>query len=474
MKIVAPRKPARITSETQDVAQKPTLTAEVDLTNLSACTEDARVAALDLDPGPPDPTNYHELRGRLEAAKEKLPPIYRDAVLKPYSKTLDEIGPIGFTEILLDDPERERGAGLMLDIAHAILQNGEGFLSSPTDAFQEVVSDLYDGFLSAEDRRGINPPDKGILPPLVKWGNPTAGPYTWPGDATEIFGVRCAIVSLPPTNSRQGLLAWAALGHETGGHDIIHADTGLERELADAVRSNLEDGKLGHLSDYWAERIDETASDVLGILNMGPTAGVGLIGYFRGLNAAFGGTATLRNEGHAKDPHPADIVRGYLAASTVALLRFGRAGAWSKALEKETDKDAGVIRLAGSSVSKDEAKNAARLIAEALVQTKMNALENHSLGEIQNWRDEDEEIVSSLRETLTCAAPLPDDVARGIYAAHAVAAAVSAAIAQGSDAEHLFGRMATLLKTMHDTNPAWGPLFVRHPGNLVRHVAFVR
>jgi exonuclease I len=41
----------------------------------------------------------------------------------------------------------------MLDIAHSILQNGEGFNEKATDSFQEVRSDLYDGFLSAEDRK---------------------------------------------------------------------------------------------------------------------------------------------------------------------------------------------------------------------------------------------------------------------------------------------------------------------------------
>jgi len=37
-----------------------------------------------------------------------------------------------------------------MDIAHAILQNGEGYLMRELDAFQEVISDLYDGFLSNE------------------------------------------------------------------------------------------------------------------------------------------------------------------------------------------------------------------------------------------------------------------------------------------------------------------------------------
>ena len=124
---------------------------------------------------------------------------------------------------------------------------------------------------------------------------------------------RRAVVSVPPAHARFGLLAWSALGHETAGHDILHADTGLPEEISKAVQIALEEqGLKDGLPEYWSSRIDETASDVCGILNMGPAAGIGLIGYFRGLNKAFGGEPKLRNQG-GRGPHPADILRGYLA-----------------------------------------------------------------------------------------------------------------------------------------------------------------
>src|SRR5207249_675517 len=114
-----------------------------------ACIEDARQAALDSDRGPVETTDFHQLRGRLEAARTKLPPLYQQAVVTPFINKLDHLGQAGFTKILIRDPQRESTAGLMLDIAQAILQQGEGFAEASTDAFQEVVSDLYDGFLSA-------------------------------------------------------------------------------------------------------------------------------------------------------------------------------------------------------------------------------------------------------------------------------------------------------------------------------------
>jgi len=441
----------------------------IDIKNLQNCIEDARQAGVDQDPGPPDPLQFDALRGRLQGARPKIPSLYLDAVFTPYVQTLDELGENKFNQILFKDPSHESTAGLMLDIAQSILQRGEGFEPKAGPAFQEVVSDLYDGFLSSEDRGGILPPDHETIPPLVKFGNPDSGPYTWPVDATESFGLKVGIVNLPPANAHHGLLAWPALGHETGGHDILHADNGLLDEVSSAVRSALSaDNATKQLANYWASRIDETASDVLGILNMGPAPGIGLIGFFRGLNAAFSGDATLRNTGPSNDPHPADIVRGFLAAATVRQLEFSDASAWGDTIEAETQKDVTTIRLEGRTVSADVARRSADLVSKAIVTHPMSSLENHAFGQIQNWRDHDEELVDQLRTVLTTANPLPAELTTGVFAAHLVAAATTTALRQGANIPLLFQRMVDLLKAMNDKNPSFGPLLVRHPGNMVR------
>jgi hypothetical protein len=446
-----------------------------DISNLSQCIDDVKNAALDSDTGPEDPTNFKDLRERVETASQRLPPLYREAVFQPYIKTLDELGADGFNEILLMDPTRTGLAGLILDIAHAILQNGDRYNERATDAFQEVVSDIYDGFLSSEDRIGVKPPDKCVIPPLVKWGNPEFGPYTWPIDATVTLGLQTAIVNLPPANAKSGLLAWSALGHETGGHDILHADTGLTAELQEAVRSALKGKNIGHgLPDYWSTRIDETASDILGILNMGPAAGIGLIGYFRGLNHAYLGTPVLRNNGPKSDPHPADILRGYLAASSVGLLKFSGADNWAKIIEEETNKDLAQIEIAGRKISAEEARESASIVASTIMHTILQSLENHDLAQIQNWYDQDESIVQYLRSIVTTANPLPIDYEHNIYATHVVAAAVIAGLAKDADILSIFKRMQAILKTMHDRNPSWGPLYVRFPGNIAQHAVYSR
>ena len=225
------------------------------------------------------------------------------------------------------------------------------------------MSDLYDGFLSAEDRRGVGPPDHGVTPPLVRWGEAESGPYTWPATAAETFGVEAAVVSLPAANATGGLLAWPALAHETAGHDILAADDGLREGLSCAVKKKVlaKDIDLA-VAAYWSERVDEAAADVLGVLNMGPAAAVGMLGYFRALNGAWRGVPELRSAGKEEDPHPADIARAYLAAETVRLLSFEGAARWADRLTAEADRDLGTVRLGDVTVPAGVARASAAAV----------------------------------------------------------------------------------------------------------------
>jgi hypothetical protein len=447
--------PAALVAPAAAIAAAPPPDA-LGLAALRACVEDARAAALERTDGPPDPATFAPLVARLERAAGKLPPLYRRTVAEPLLARLRELGPGGFARLLAEDPERQGAARLVLDLAQAVLQPAEGYQAKATAALQEVVSDLYDGFLSAEDRSGVKPPDRGVVPPLVRWGSAEAGPYTWPADATASFGAGAAVVSLPAANASGGILAWAALAHETAGHDLLGADDGLRDELAERVRSSLLAEKLSPaLADYWADRIDETAADVLGVLNMGPAAAVGLVGYFRALNGAFGGTPTLRNVGREEDPHPADIARAYLAAETVRLLSFEGAGRWADRLVAEADRDLGKIRLGDVAVTAGVAKASAAAVARAIVRTRLGALEGHALGEIQGWSDRDEAVVAALRRRIHEGGRGAGEYAAGAYAAHAVAAGVYEAVSGGTRPADAMREMVAVLDAMHARNPAF-------------------
>ena len=80
--------------------------AKPDISNMAACVEDARQAGLDQDPGPPEPTSFGSLVGRLHAARSKMPPLYLDAVFTPFLAKLTSLGESGYNEILRRDPRR--------------------------------------------------------------------------------------------------------------------------------------------------------------------------------------------------------------------------------------------------------------------------------------------------------------------------------------------------------------------------------
>jgi len=92
--------------------------------------------------------------------------------------------------------------------------------------------------------------------------------------------------------------------------------------------------------------------------------------------------------------------------------------------------------------------------------------------------------VRALRATLRGGGALPARYAKGTYAAHVVAAAVvEAAAGAGSVTRRAEGegvggiprlmtRMRKALKTMHDRNPSWGPLYVAQPGDVVMRRAW--
>lgn len=464
----------KLTRKAFDHAPAPVPVSTPDLSNLEACIQDVIQAANDDDPGPVDPDDFHPLMARLEASRDKTPELYRQKMLTPFVDTLRRLGPTGFAQALGRDPRRVGNSGVMMDVAHSILQNAEGIEALATDAFQELLSDLYDGFLSHQDRADIKVPDFAVSAPLVKWGNPADGPYTWPIEVThDVLKVEAGVVSLPPANARAGLLAWAALSHESG-HDIIGADEGLESEMSLAVWNAVKAATGSeHLATYWSERIGETGADVLGILNLGPAAAIGLIGYFRGLNKAFGGVAGLRQDGPSSDPHPSDLIRAYLGAFAVSRLKFGGAKGWAKAIEAEADKDKrSFLFLGGEGFSLADAKKSAEAVAEVLMNGEFHSLNGNTLADIQNWNDSDESLIRQLRPLLSNGAPLPPTLDENLYAAHVVAAAVVEALSAGRNVSLIFRQMKRLLKQMHDANPSWGPLFAAHPGVMKRHLSF--
>lgn len=445
--------------------------AAPDISNLKNCMNEVRSA----NAHPPavqtfDPytSNYRKLMADLNAAIPHLPHVYQEAAAKPLIDFLTKLGEDQFLQIFGSDPTDEQSATLqqiLPDAALAVLLY-DTQVSLGANAFEEVVSDLYNSFLSDENRVSkqggtpIKPPTYGLIPPLVKFGNQDNGPYTWPADATsQILGMKCAVVSLPPSQLTGGLLAWSSLGHETGGHDVTHADRGLLNELSQKIHSAiLTKFRSQALANYWAKCTDEISADALGYLNVGPSLGVSLIGYFRAL-----GNGKLRTVGSTDDPHPIDLLRGYFAAAAVKRLHFKDALTWSSVIATETAKDNGPLyfvdengRYSAFPVSFTVAVASADEVARVIYDSQLAALENHALAQIENWEDTDQAIVDNLVPIIRSSGTLPSDLhGPGFYASYVVAAATQGALEAGANIPAIFTNMQTELATMHRENPTW-------------------
>lgn len=439
----------------------------VDIGNLGRCIDEVREADAFAGEVPGFDryvNNYGQLLMDLRVAMGQLPYVYQEAAAKPLIGFLERLGEAKYKSVFSANSSNESLKEIIPDAAIAILFHDEMLVKS--NAFQEVVSDLYDSFIKESRRTGketgvaIKPPAFGVIPPLVKFGSAEYGPYTWPGDATYyLLGMRCAIVSLPPAQASGGLLAWTALGHETGGHDVLHADRGLLDELGDKVyNAVLNEFNNTELADYWYNCIDESVSDVCGYLNMGPSIGIGLVGYFKAL-----GDGTLSTVGYTEGPHPIDLLRGYLAAAVAKRLPFTDALEWSEVITEETRMDNGRLWLYNSNgtwssfpVSLEVAIASTEVVAQTILRSNLVSLENHSLQGIQNWRDSDQMIVDNLISAFKSGRQIPKHLGGpGFYASHVVAAATQAALEEDADVGAIFSVMQNVLGLMHLNNPTW-------------------
>jgi hypothetical protein len=156
----------------------------------------------------------------------------------------------------------------------------------------------------------------------------------------------------------------------------------------------------------------------------------------------------------------------------VRLLGSARRRTWAAAIEAETDRDVTApIRLAGHVVTTDSAKEVADVVARAIADTRLAALEKHALHAIQDWKNADDQIADKLAARLVAGkTTLPPGLAEDAYATHVVAAAVTAAVLGQASPNDLQSNMIAMLKHMHDDNPSWGPMYVSHRGDVRRHV----
>jgi hypothetical protein len=283
--------------------------------------------------------------------------------------------------------------------------------AAPLKRFEAVISNLYRSFLSRNQRAGMPAPLIETVPPLVTFA-PLAdqGPFTVPADDVEqLIGVKIGVVSLPGSY-REHPLTWSALAHECGGHDVVHADPGLEQELARGAE------KLPHLpagvGRLWGSWMDEAVADVYGLLNVGPAFAINLAAFFSALRAAgargrpklgpISNILPLVN-GRPADVHPVDLLRVYLAIGVTAQLTSLSSASktsWLAQLQTiATEAGGGVTSIdvveetTGQVVQKlplADMAAAAQAVGGYIATAKLQTLSGHSIQDIETWDDADE------------------------------------------------------------------------------------
>ena len=382
----------------------------------------------------------------------------------------------------------------------SINQRKTGYRRQDTHAFEESIADLYDGFLSMEERKRIKPPDYQTVSPLVLWGGPEAGPYTIPADPEFVvkLGINMSVVSMPPSYS-ENIVLWSAIGHETGGHDILHADKGLLSEIENVVEREIlknrnESSLRGQevtfngrkvplvefAASYWKSTMDETASDVCGLLNLGPAAGIGIATLLIPIRGG-----RLLSQGWYDDVHPIDALRVLLAADVIRKipdLDVNVANAWGDALERIVDKYISdkneftlITDIEGNGenviIPYDAMRETIKIVAKTIGFTPLDTLEKHSLSEINTWANSDESLTLSLADDILN--NKEPSLKRGadeqtVYAAHIISAA-TIAMAESADIPKVTDLAVSALNKMYDTNLVWRGFPLRYRSNLYAH-----
>lgn len=425
---------------------------EIDRERIRHGTDDIVAAFREFGSVPARVDDYDELLRRLRAAEENVPGVYREVMAAPIIGFLEDLGKARYSEALSAGSQQSGTLAKMFDIAETVLQRGEMFQERATHAFQEVVCDLYDRFLQRERTAGVQITTDEIIPPMTKWGGPTSGPYTWDLSDIDEFGVGCGIVNLPVAFADRGLFAWVCLGHETTGHALLFYKDDARQELQAAVGAELKaEGFEPLIVDYWSSRLEESASDVCGILHMGPAVGVGLICGFRAQNEVMSDSRRMSGEGTADNPHPATILRGYMAAKTASFLNVSSAADWSALIASETDKDVTDIHLNGELIDTDKARHSAEVVATTIATKPIGALGGRSLRDVRNWNDDDEAVVSEIKELQSELAITT--VSEAVCGSHAVSAAIRSVLDRQHVISAAFDNMQNHLQALHKQNP---------------------
>lgn len=436
------------------------------------------------------------IKNAVTIGAAEMPRAYRESYAAALTRELDNI------LLQLKDASPDERSMIIEQFYAAVYEHGK--LPGMADVrpelrrFLAVVSNLYRSFINTKKRESLQVPQVSAPTPLAFFqSNGDQGPYTITSESMQkLFGSPVAVVSLPATYRNHGLL-WCSLAHEVCGHDVVHADPDLVPELVAGVRSMFTGSSFspnGQLTPnllsalLWSYWIDEAVADVYGVLNMGPTFTLNLSAFFSAMMSCAMTQAGrpapsmpfLRCNAGPRDPmmgdnhmdeHPVDILRVYLAIGVVDSLPHLSKKAKDEyiadleavaqaALQGNTEiKVQGQVkishanwRMLDETIPLADAADAARRVGGFLATTKLKALANHSIQDIETWDDVDEAAAQEVASRVfanKCIIGAGDD-------AQLLAGCNIATMAQPS----IYPQMITLLdeglNESYERDPLWG------------------
>ena len=435
---------------------------------------------------------------KCKGRHELLPPNYQNTFLTPFFEFLSSLGEEEFGKIFPDkmapripsdpgssDAGKHKIFNKLIPVARdALLQRDITECTYDRDlrALQVVVSDLFHRVVV---KNNIKTPDReDLLSPLVIWINSDT-PSTWPKESLQKLDKQmgAGVVGLPSQFRHGGLAAWGALGHEVVGHNLLHAIPNLLNELIISVSRDVRSTKtkskcnLDEIVMLWSSCVEETASDLLGILALGPSALISMLAYFRGEREE----GKLKNKAfrHGNKTHPPDYLRIFMGIQVLkSFLSLKKPEIKTLAdsllkdigrdepkdyfefikLDEETDPPSIEFR----SMPVEIAIVTAKVVVDTIMDNKLKCLKKQKLTDLINWTEEDEmkaygigTYIAKPQSNVTMAMFPPESDARHVLAG----ALMACSSIDQSDlrVKNIFDTMKELLALRYHSSSYWSP-----------------
>ncbi len=289
------------------------------------------------------PQDYENLVHKIKSIwhSHLFSKIYCERLIRPlYQRLTQTDGRTWFEEQLASIERKKALEAIIKSIIQNFSNPPEGAIQrGAIEAVQEVTNDLYQTFQQKKCQTDGTVTCKAIPSPLPYWSNTDLS--TYPNTSAILGNLEgVGIVNVPKKYASRGVLAWGCLGHEVAGHDILDAYRGAQEELKVIITERMRSSDLEIIAPYWLLWLNEAASDVMGVLHMGPAGAFSLIGFLRAIhrNSDF----KLSDVGYLDDPHPVDLIRGFVVQAAVDLLsrnQFTEASQYASLIKQELTKD---------------------------------------------------------------------------------------------------------------------------------------